>query len=82
MYKEYPIVAEDVDSEEDSGFNVRFDRPYNILKEKLPLTSDAATRAIEAAYTWGYDPREMNEGEQVGVVVIEDREFVEARCTA
>lgn len=51
MY-EFKIVAQDVDSELDSGFNIEFDRSYDVRFEKLPITNQAAQEAIQQGYNW------------------------------
>lgn len=77
----YSIVAVETDGDEDSGFTVKFDRLYDIRNERFPVSSNAATRAVEDAYDWGYDPREMEEREEVGKLVVENREYVRTYCT-
>lgn len=80
--QEFPIVAVETDSPEDAGFTIQFDRAYNILQERLPVGEDAAIRAIEEAYGWGYTPEEMDERQQVGVLVTDaDGNFLSAKCT-
>jgi len=81
MPTKHPIVAVDTDSHDDAGFTIQFDRVYNITEERLPVTADAAVRAIEDAWEWGYDPRRLDEREQVGVLVTDGRHYTETRCT-
>jgi hypothetical protein len=70
----YELVAQDVDSEKDCGFNLKFDKPYN-LHQGFPVKEIAAQRAIEEAYNW-YPTAEMNmeleEGETVGYAFFDE----------
>lgn len=77
--REFDIVAQDVDSEQDCGFNVRFDRPYSMFEE-WPVAEDAVAKAVGDAYNW-YPTSEMNmaldEGQVVGrLIVDENGEYV------
>lgn len=79
MEERYKIIAQDVDSEKDCGFNVEFDRSYSIQGE-WPITNDAAIKAIEDAYDW-YPTNDMNmdleEGQRVGYLYVdEDGEYI------
>lgn len=69
--REWEIIAVDTDTEEpeDAGYTVKFDRKYDITEESFPIDSDTATRAVEDAYGWGYDPCNLPEGARLGYLV-------------
>lgn len=74
--EEFELVVEERD--EEWGFNIQFDRPYNILSEKLPVDSNTAARIMDEAYMGGYSDEEMGEvlGDKatVGTVRIADED--------
>lgn len=69
--KEFPVVAVEVDSDEDYGFTVAFDRTYD-LSEGFPISEDAGIKAVDDAWGWGYDPQDLEEMEEVGKLVVDD----------
>lgn len=79
-HSEHAIIAVETDSAADCGFSVAFDRSYN-LAEGFPISETAATRAVDDAWDWGYHPTDLDEGEQIGVLVTDNREYVRTYLT-
>ena len=83
MTNTHDIIAVETDSKQDCGFTVAFERSY-LLSEQWPITEQAAIKAVEDAYDW--IPRlddivALDDGQKVGELVVEDREYMETRCT-
>jgi hypothetical protein len=77
MTESYPIIAVETHSKKDCGFTVKFDRPY-LITEKLPISEEAADKAIQDAYDW--IPLldsivALNENQQVGQLVTKNGKY-------